>query len=152
MKLRDLLESADQYVYHVTFAENVMDIKREGLAPLRDSNWIKAGTGERYNEDGGVFAFAHPHDAFMWAFNMDWQFNQQRSIAIIRFRRTDHWEKDPSGDITLQTGKGDALRSMQTIPSEAYVDSWLLKNFGTPAELGVGQQEWIQGVIDKLSS
>lgn len=143
-----LYEFTNQYVYHVTFTENVPKIKAKGLIPLQTSNWA-TGDGERYNKEGGVFAFAHPEDAYKWAFKTNWEF--KKPVSILRFLKTNQWEKDPSADIMLQTGRGDALRSMSAIGPESFVDEFDFEQFGTPVSKDMDQQEWMQGIVQTLS-
>ena len=149
MKLEDLHEAVNkQFAYHVSFTENAPKIMREGLKPFKTSLWTKA-SGERYNEEGGVFAFEHPEDAFKWAFNQKFEF--KKPVSIIKMKRGETWETDPSQDITLQMGKGKALRSLAAIPASDMIKAFDFEDFKTPSELKVSQKEWIDGIIDKLS-
>lgn len=149
MRASDFInESANSYVYHVTFSNNVPKIQKQGLRPFQTSNWT-TGDGERYNKEGGVFAFAHPEDAFKWAFKTNWEF--KKPVSIIRLKRTDQWEKDPSADIMLQMGQGDALRSMGAVGPENFVDSFDFESFGSPVQNNQTQQEWMAGIVKKLS-
>lgn len=142
-----LTEASFKYYYHVTFKKNVAKIKSKGLNPMQTSNWAK-GDGQRYNEQGGVFAFQHPEDAWKWAFKMNWDF--KKPISIVRIKKSKSWEKDPSADINLQMGKGDALQSISAISKSDIKDVFDFDDFGTPAGLGISQQEWIKGIVDKL--
>ena len=144
-----LEEGAGQSVYHVTFDKHIPKIKQGGLRPLQTSNWTKAGDqSSRYNEEGGVFAFADPEDAFKWAFKQSWEFKEP--VSILRLKRGDSWEKDPSGDIALQMGKGDALRSIAAIPASDVEGAYSFDDFGSPGN-GVSQQEWIQNIVNTIS-
>lgn len=149
MRFTELVEGSSQYVYHVTFTDHVPSIMKGGLKPLQTSNWIKAGTGKRYNEEGGVFAFAHPEDAFRWAFSQEFDF--KKPVSIVKMKRGDSWEKDPSQDIALQMGKGDALRSIAAVPASDIVGVYDYADFGTPMSRGISQQEWIADIIKTLS-
>ena len=142
------ITSPSKYFYHVTLSKNVPSIMQNGLQPLHTSNWVK-GNGERYNEEGGVFAFEDAVDAFKWAFNMNWEFKQP--VSIVRIRPSDTWEIDPSEDIMLQSGNGRALRSTAMIPPSDIVDSFSMDDFSNPAELGVTQQEWFSRINKTLS-
>lgn len=122
-----LNEAISKYVYHVTFTKNVKKIQSSGLKPMQRSNWTKASTNKRYNEEGGVFGFEHPEDSWNWAFNMNWEFKQP--ISIIRLRRTKDWEIDPSQDINLTMGKGKALRSRNAISATNFIDSFNLNDY-----------------------
>lgn len=138
-----------QNVYHVTFDKHIPKIKQDGLRPLQTSNWTKAGDqGTRYNEEGGVFAFADPEDAFKWAFKQQFEFKEP--VSVLRLTRGDSWEKDPSGDISLQMGKGEALRSIAAVPASDVEAAYSFDDFGNPGN-GVSQQEWIQNSVNKIA-
>jgi len=139
-----------QSVYHVTFDKHIPKIKQDGLRPLQTSNWAKAGgdEGTRYNEEGGVFAFADPEDAFKWAFKQQFEFKEP--VSILRLKRGNSWEKDPSGDIHLQMGKGEALRSIAAVPASDVEGAYSFTDFGNPGN-GVSQQEWIQNSVNTIS-
>lgn len=151
MKLIDLFESENKYLYHVTFTKNVPKIKEQGLLQFQTSNWVKGDAdGSRYNEEAGVFAFEHPEDAFRWAFKMDWDFADD-DISIVRLNIGEDWGDDPAIDPISQAGaKGRWLRSGRNRKAEEIVDSISLKDFGGPIELGINQEEWIAGIVDKL--
>ena len=150
MKLTDLHEAkSNKFAYHVTFTKHVPNIMKQGLKPLQTSNWKKADKEGRYNEDGGVFAFADPNDAFKWAFKQNWDF--KKPVSIIKMKKTDTWDIDPSEDIELQMGEGDALRSMKAVPASEMIEAFDFEDFKTPAELDLTQAEWLEGIIDKLS-
>jgi hypothetical protein len=81
------LDPSKRY-YHVTLKENVSGISDKGILPLRPSNWIQAGTGERYG-NGEIFAFEELEDAVRWATKWDWDLNYKTGtgdIAIVPFR------------------------------------------------------------------
>ena len=150
MKLIDLYEAVSKrYVYHVTFTKNVKNIMSQGLKPFQTSNWSKGPGGDRYNEEGGVFAFEHPEDAFKWAFKQKFAF--KKPVSIIKMKRGNTWEVDPSQDISLQMGKGKALRSIAAVKAGDMIEAFDFDDFGTPGDLGISQQDWIKGIIDKLS-
>ena len=148
--VRPLFEGVSPYYYHVTFTSKVPAIMSKGLTLFNTSNWKRAGNGERYNQDGGVFAFEHPEDAFRWAFRMNYDFDKPTSI--VRIRPISDWGADPSQDIHLQMGQGRALRSQNAIPADQIVDSFDLEDFSNPRELGISQPEWVDQIIKKLSS
>lgn len=138
-----------KYYYHVTFKKNVKKIMGSGLKPLQTSNWIK-GSGQRYNDYGGVYAFEHPEDAYRWAFKMGWEF--KKDISIIRMKKSKQWEDDPSEDITLQMGgKGKAIMSKGAVPASQMVDSFDVKDFGYPADKNQTQAKWMKDVVKALS-
>ena len=149
MKIIELFESIGQNVYHVTFDRHLSSITKDGIKPLQTSNWSKASSpGERYNEEGGIFAFADPEDAFKWAFVQG--FEHKQPVSIITLKRGDNWEKDPSGDIALTMGKGEALRSMGSVPPTDIIKVNSFESFGVPGDFKVSQQEWIQQSVDKI--
>lgn len=117
-------------VYHVTFSKNVAGIKKEGVKPLQTSNWVD-GTGDRYNADAGIFSFAHPEDALRWAFKMNWEFKQP--VSIVKLKRSKSWKLDPSEDINLQMGEGDALRSTPAVPASDFIESFEFNDLGMNA-------------------
>lgn len=138
-----------RYVYHTTFTKNVRAIKSKGLVPLQTSNWVKTGSPKvRYNEDGGIFAFADPEDAWKWAFKQEFEFN--KPVSIIRMKKTKQWTKDPSQDIGLTMGKGDALKSIEMVKPSDIKDTFQMKDFSNPSKLGISQKEWIKGIVKKL--
>ena len=60
------LEEASKipYLYHATFTKHIPRIMKHGLRQFETGNWVEAGSGKRYNEEAGIFAFEHPEDAF----------------------------------------------------------------------------------------
>jgi len=145
-----LNEAAGQNVYHVTFSKHVPGITKGGLRPLQPSNWVKKGDPtKRYNEEGGVFAFADPLDAFKWAFVQ--QTDLKQPVSIITFRRGNTWEKDPSADIQLTMGQGDALRSMSAVPPGDILYVNAFDDFSNPMELQIPQGEWFQRSVDMMN-
>lgn len=136
-----------KYYYHATFTSTVDKIKSKGLQPFNTSNWVK-GDGKRYNEYAGVYAFQHPEDCFMWALKMEWDF--KKPISIVRIKKSNKWEKDPSEDIHLQMGKGDAMMA-KGVPANHIVDAFRLEDFGKPGTLGISQAEWLKRVMKGLT-
>lgn len=149
MKLYEV--TAPQYLYHVTLSKNVARITKEGLKQFEPSNWAIAGTGERYNEEAGIFAFEHPEDAFKWALRMEWEFKTP-DISIVRINLGDMWEQDPSEDVTLRYGKGKSLRSRRNIPASEIIDVFPVEQFGKPGPRGMNQEEWFEVVTRELSA
>ena len=150
MKLHNLFENDNKYLYHVTFTKNVPRIKEKGLLQFETSNWVRGKGGERYNEDAGVFAFDHPEDAFRWAFKMQWEFKED--ISIVRLNVGEDWEDDPAVDpISMASNKGRALRSRNR-KAEEIIDSFRFDDFGNPQDLGIDQEEWINQIVKKLRS
>jgi hypothetical protein len=146
MQSREFLRESTEAVYHVTFSEYVPKISKEGLLPLQTSNWAN-GEGERYNADGGVFAFAHPEDAFKWSLKQFFQF--QKPISIVKFARTDDWHTDPSDDINLKTGAGDALRADGFISPDHIIK---VVEIDAMNSARLPQKEWMASIQDTLTN
>lgn len=138
MKLHQLNEALinSKYIYHVTYTKNVAKIQKQGIKPFHTSNWVKAGTGNRYNEEGGIFAFEHPEDAWKWAFKMQFM-DKSKPISIIKLKKTGEWEKDPSEDLMLQLGKGKSLRSIGATKPADFVAAFSLDELGNPSGEGL---------------
>ena len=107
-------------VYHVTFTRNVPSIQERGISPLETSLWEKSGTEEKYQKEPSIYSFSNPEDALRWASKMGWQFRDEiaspSDISILRLKGGEHWEPDPSEDLSL--GKS-SLRSLGHIePSD----------------------------------
>ena len=153
MKLTALFENENKYLYHVTFTKNVPRIKKKGLIQFEPSNWVQRGTGERYNEDAGIFAFDDPEDAFRWAFKMKWDLDD-KDISIVRINIGEHWEDDPAGETMkwLYQIKGRSLRSSRNRKAEEIIDSFNFDEFGSPKDLGISQEEWIDQIVKTLRS
>jgi len=149
MKLQELTEMASKspYVYHVTFSDKVPSIKKKGLLPLQTSNW-KKGDDSRANEEGGVFAFRDPEDAYRWAFKQNWDFKEP--VAIVKIKGKDQWDLDPSEDIHLKLGKGEAVRSMERVKPEDIVGSVEFADFKNPQELDISPDEFMKRTVDML--
>lgn len=141
--------TSKKFVYHVTFTKNAKKIMAQGLKPLQTSNWGKGADVDRYNTQGGVFAFEHPEDAFRWAFKQNWEF--KKPVSIIKMKRGKSWEVDPSEDPTLQMGKGKALQSTSMIKSSDMLQAYEFADFGNPGSLGIPQDEWIKGIVKTLT-
>jgi hypothetical protein len=137
----------ERYVYHATFTDKTETIQKEGLQPFKTSNWKRQGQSatERYNEDGGVFAFERAEDAARWAFKMGYGFGE--ATSIIKAKRDGSWEADPSGDITLQMGKGKSLKRRGPVPPGDIVSA-------TSAEVPSMEESGMTGneYIEKLSA
>lgn len=141
-----LAEAKGKYYYHVTFTSKVKKIMREGIKPLQTSNWVKGMGGDRYNEEGGIFAFEHPFDAARWAFKQNWEF--KKPVSIIRIKPTNQWYEDPSEDYSLTSGKGKALKSMEMVKPSDLVDA---KEFKGPADLGTNVAGWEEAVTKYMT-
>jgi len=145
-------EDKQQYVYHATRKSKADKIKQGGLKPLQTSNWKKQGQSdtERYNEDGGVFAFESAEDAAKWAFKMNYEFKD--AVSIIKAKRDGSWEVDPSEDIMLQMGKGKSLKRVGAVPASDIVSSTDLDFETSAADRGMTGAEYITKVAAELEA
>ncbi len=148
----DITESAGgQFVYHAATARDFGSIMQKGLTFFNPSRWVKAGNpDERYQDGPSVFAFEHPVDAWRWAAKMEWEFKEP--AVVIKFKRGDSWEQDPSDDISLQMGHGKALESKVTIPPSDIVGAKTVEQVGTPRSTGLQHEEFEKHVFDMLGS
>jgi len=146
----DTPAAARQNVYHVTFTDNVEEIAEGGLKQLQPSNYVRAD-GERYNADGGVFAFENAEDAVRWALRMDFDY-PDRSISIVEVDRGDVFEIDPSEDPSLQTGAGAALRSMANIPADRIGKITEISSLERAEQLGITLDEWLAQTAQDIST
>ena len=114
--------SKEKVLYHVTTTANIPQIKKRGILPLQPSNWVQAGTGERYG-GGEIFAFDNLRDAQSWAGKMDWEKNKKMGsgkISIIKFTDDSDWEKDPAPLVTYQ---GTALKKHGRVKPKNIIDA-----------------------------
>ena len=108
-------------LYHVAATSNVPKIQHKGILPLQTSNWIQAGTGERYG-GGYIFAFDHINDAVRWAAKWDWDKNQtmgSKKISIIAF--TDdlaNWQEDDADPIAHAGSSGRWFKKQGRVKPE----------------------------------
>lgn len=107
------------FFYHVTFTDNVSQIRKEGIISGKPANWVRHGNSKTY-ETGEVNAFNNLDDAIRWAGMMDWEFNQEfgnGKLSIIEFTPGDSpWVTDTeSGPLQRGTYGGDWLRSPKPI-------------------------------------
>jgi len=112
-------------LYHVTLTKHLPAIRREGLVPMKTSNWRKGGsTGARYGQ-GEVFAFEKRLDALRWAANWDWSLEQtwgSGKIAIIELRNAfDDWELDTADPLQQAQAVGRWLKRRGAIGPEYIV-------------------------------
>lgn len=117
-----LLESAVEYLYHVTQTEKIPKIKKEGLIPMKTSNWVKGG-GERYGE-GEIYAFENMTDAARWAAKMDWDLNEwmgSGKISIIKFKSNGEWEEDTNDPIAHMSAMGKWVKKFTRVMPEDIV-------------------------------
>jgi len=143
-----ITEDTGQYVYHATKAENLGKIMQNGLTFFNDSLWVKADTGNRYQDQPGVFAFENPLPAFRWGHKIEWEF--KTPAVIIKFKKGSSWQDDPSADIMMTMGDGKALMSLEAIPASDIKGVILLNKIGTPMSTGLANQEFDQHVKQTL--
>lgn len=117
---------SEEYLYHVTHTKHLDSIKKHGIKPMgAASNWVKAGTGERYGK-GEVHAFTDRHDAHKWAAHMDWEHHQgvgTGKVSVVKIKKhKDHKFEDDTNDPISQLGrKGKAVKAYHHIKPEHIV-------------------------------
>jgi len=120
MKVSDLFES-EETLYHVTLTKHVAKIKKKGIIPLQTSNWVKAGSDERYGE-GEIFSMTSRKDAIRWACKMDWDLNQKMGsgkISIISFTDdSSKWKEDDADPISQASNHGKWLKKYGSVKPE----------------------------------
>lgn len=151
MRYIDLIEDGGQYIYHSTKAANLGKIMQKGLTFFNDSLWVKAGEPEeRYQDGPSVFAFENPMPAFRWAHKIEWEF--KTPAVIIKLKRSDSWELDPSPDFMMTMGDGKALESKVVIPPSDFKGVMLLSKLGTPVSNSMSSQEFDDHVAQALEA
>jgi hypothetical protein len=111
-----------QTLYHVTPTKNKRSIMKNGLQRFKTSQWVKAGSGERYG-GGEVYAFEHPSDAIRWAARMDWDLHKATGtgkISMVHFTPPpeSEWEEDPSDPLSHAGSKGRWFKSQAAVPAK----------------------------------
>jgi len=109
-------------LYHVTLTSNLPQIHEKGITQYNPSNWIKAGTKERYGE-GEIYAFDNINDARAWAGKMDWTKNKKigsGNISIVKFTDDGAWEEDPAPLVAV---RGHALKKNGKVASKNILDA-----------------------------
>jgi hypothetical protein len=151
MRYRELIEASGQYVYHATKAANLGAIMQKGLTFFNDSLWVKAANpDERYQDGPSVFAFENPMPAYRWAHKIEWE--HETPAVIIKLKRGDSWEQDPSQDIMMTMGDGSALESKEPIPPSDFKSVMLLSKLGTPVSMNMTSQEFDAHVAQTLEA
>ena len=124
MKLR-IVEATGEYLYHVTYTDKIPKIKKEGLIPMKMSNWVTGG-GDRYGK-GEIYAFDNMTDAARWAAGMDWDVNKDMGsgkISIIKFRNTSRdWEQDMNDPLKQSSNMGKWWKKFTRIMPEDIVSA-----------------------------
>lgn len=129
-------EEDEQHIYHVTHTKHVAAIQKNGIMPMKTSNWVQAGNKERYG-GGEVYAFTHKDDAHAWAGRMDWAHNQKLgsgNISIITAHRPKDrkFEVDNNDPISQAGKKGDWLKTHGSIEPHhiVSVEKYMPKKLG----------------------
>lgn len=108
-------------LYHVTSTKYVPDILKNGILPLKTSNWIKAGDQERYG-GGNIFCMSHLADAVRWAGKMDWEFNKtlgSGQISIVEFNDDlSTWKVDDADPLSQAGAAGKWLKKFGRVKPE----------------------------------
>lgn len=108
-------------LYHVTKTSSVPKIKKRGILPLQTSNWVQAGSGERYG-GGEIFAFERIEDAIRWGARWDWELTKNLGsgkVSIVEFSvNLDDWEEDTADPLSQASRKGRWLKSRRGVKPE----------------------------------
>jgi len=108
-------------LYHVTLTSRVEAIQEKGLLPMQTSNWIQAGSGQRYGA-GEVYAFESKKDAIRWAARWDWQLNKATGTGDVSILEVDSdpddWQVDENDPLSQAGGEGRWFKRMARIPPE----------------------------------
>lgn len=148
--VKDVAEKSD--IYHVTYTSNLDKIMNSGLSPLGGgkSNWVQAGTGDRYQANPAVFAFDNPKDALRWAMRMEMGSKDKAPLSILKLKRQGNWTNDPSEDYNLvQFGK--ALQNESFVPAENITKVVDFSAIPKPIEMKMSLNDWLQSQGDELS-
>lgn len=116
-----LTDDTSHTLYHVTQTKNVPKIQKRGILTMQPTNWVKAGSKERYG-DGSIFAFDHKSDAIRWALKWDWEINRTMGsgkLSIIEFTDpvTD-WEIDDADPLSQSSNSGRWLKRKAQVKPE----------------------------------
>ena len=127
MKIKELLIEDSKptvVLYHITHTAKIPFIKKKGITLMNTTNWIQAGSGERYGS-GEIYCYDHEFDALKGAARMDWDFNKEMGsgkISIIEFLRgNQNWEQDNNDPLTQFGRKGMWLKSDQPVKPEQII-------------------------------
>lgn len=114
-----------EFLYHVTSTDTAAKVKKQGLQRFKTSQWLVAGTGERYGH-GEVYAFEDETDAARWAARMDWELNKETGsgkISIVKIKSADNeWTVDESDPISQAGGRGRWLKTETPVVTANVVD------------------------------
>jgi len=120
-----LTESASGTLYHVTQTKNIPKIKAKGILMMQPTNWLQAGSKERYGS-GDVFAFDHLADAVRWAAKWDWELFKNMgsgNISIVKFESPmDPWKVDDADPLSQASNKGRWLKAATRVTPNQILD------------------------------
>jgi len=116
------LHAKQDILLHVTEMKNAKSIKAKGIVPFKPSNWIQAGSKQRYG-DGSIFAFTKKDDAVRWAAKMDWEKNKKMGsgkigIAAFKTNKTG-WVRDTADPLSQSGRAGDWLKTHRAVPGKS---------------------------------
>jgi len=90
-----------EFYYHVTSTKAANLIKEKGIRLTDDkgnllpSNFVRAGTGQRYQDSPKIFAFKNPADAVAFYRGLYWN-SEFDELSLVKFRKSDYnFEPDP---------------------------------------------------------
>jgi hypothetical protein len=116
-----LRESVGATLYHVTLTKNVKKIQSKGILPLQTSNWVQAGTGERYG-GGYIFAFEYLIDAARWAAKWDWEISHKMGsgkVSVMTFTDdVNDWETDDADPLGQSSARGKWMKKHGHVPPQ----------------------------------
>ena len=92
---RDSQRKFNDFYYHVTETKNVKNILNKGFNPLSDTNFVRKGTGERFQKDMGLFAFNNPVDAIEFFRSVMWK-KELSDLTILAIKKDGNWVQDPA--------------------------------------------------------
>jgi len=124
MKLKHVLEDGapESVLYHVALTKHVPSILQKGITHFNPSNWIKAGSKQRYGE-GDIYAFEDERDAIRWAAKMDWEFHKKMgsgNVSVIQFTADKNdWREDTVDPIGQAGASGKWLKSSVAVKPSA---------------------------------
>ena len=110
----------DGVMFHVAYTDSLPQIREGGLRPFQTSNWVEAGTGERYG-GGQIFAMDNLWDAARWASEMDWNKNSDfgtGDISVVAFKTDKSWEIDESDPMSQAGNRGKWFKRLKPVSGE----------------------------------
>ena len=96
-------ESTPEVLYHVTAAENVPKILKNGIIPNKSKlGFTKNRFGGTLSKKGYTYAFENLTDAVRWIFKAAWDINHAKDLSVFRilkfnddknkYEQDTHWE------------------------------------------------------------